>query len=65
MTAPDGQPAARRSQPGPALRVAVLGSGVVGTEVVRLLVTQSADLAARVGAPLEEERRGGKSVQDV
>jgi homoserine dehydrogenase len=36
-----------------ALRVAVLGSGVVGTEVVRLLVTQADDLAARVGAPLE------------
>ena len=37
----------------PALRVAVLGCGVVGTEVVRLLTTQADDLAARVGAPLE------------
>jgi homoserine dehydrogenase len=35
------------------LRVAVLGHGIVGREVVRLLEAQSADLAARVGAPLE------------
>jgi len=35
------------------LRVALLGCGVVGTEVVRLLTTQAEDLAARVGAPLE------------
>lgn len=35
------------------LRVAVLGAGVVGTEVVRLLVTQADDLAARVGTRLE------------
>ncbi len=35
------------------VRVALLGCGVVGTEVVRLLVTSAADLAARVGAPLE------------
>ncbi|MCV2394097.1 homoserine dehydrogenase [Actinotalea sp. M2MS4P-6] len=35
------------------VRVAVLGCGVVGTEVVRLLRTQSEDLAARAGAPLE------------
>ncbi|MGN8246664.1 homoserine dehydrogenase [Cellulomonas soli] len=35
------------------LRVAVLGCGVVGTEVVRLLTTQAEDLAARVGAPLQ------------
>jgi len=35
------------------LRIALLGCGVVGTEVVRLLVTQADDLAARVGAPLE------------
>lgn len=40
------------SQPAP-VRVALLGCGVVGTEVVRLLTTESADLAARVGAPLE------------
>jgi len=37
----------------PALRVAVLGHGIVGSEVVRLLEAQSSDLAARVGAPLE------------
>ena len=35
------------------LRVAVLGAGTVGTEVVRLLTTQAGDLAARIGAPLE------------
>ncbi|MBI3687643.1 MAG: homoserine dehydrogenase [Actinobacteria bacterium] len=35
------------------LRVALLGCGAVGTEVVRLLREQSADLAARIGAPLE------------
>lgn len=35
------------------LRVAVLGCGVVGTEVVRLLTTQADDLAARVGTRLE------------
>ena len=36
-----------------ALRVALLGCGVVGSEVVRLLHEQHDDLAARVGAPLE------------
>ena len=36
-----------------ALRVAMLGCGVVGTQVVRLLTDQADDLAARVGAPLE------------
>lgn len=35
------------------LRVALLGCGVVGTEVVRLLTDQATDLAARVGRPLE------------
>jgi len=35
------------------LKVAVLGCGVVGSQVVRLLTEQSADLAARVGAPVE------------
>ena len=35
------------------LRIALLGCGVVGTEVVRLLTEQSADLEARIGAPLE------------
>jgi homoserine dehydrogenase len=35
------------------LRIALLGCGVVGTEVVRLLAEQSHDLEARIGAPLE------------
>ena len=41
------------ARPDGAVRVALLGCGVVGTEVVRLLTTQADDLAARVGAPLE------------
>jgi len=36
-----------------ALKVALLGCGAVGTQVVRLLAAQADDLAARVGAPLE------------
>jgi homoserine dehydrogenase len=35
------------------VKVALLGCGTVGTEVVRLLGEQADDLAARVGAPLE------------
>lgn len=35
------------------LGVALLGCGVVGSEVVRLLDAHATDLAARVGAPLE------------
>ncbi|WP_018720423.1 homoserine dehydrogenase [Salinispora fenicalii] len=35
------------------MRLALLGCGTVGSEVVRLLHSQSADLAARIGAPLE------------
>jgi homoserine dehydrogenase len=35
------------------LRIALLGCGVVGAEVVRLLEAQRDDLAARVGAPLQ------------
>jgi homoserine dehydrogenase len=35
------------------LRVALLGCGVVGSQVVRLLDEQAGDLAARIGAPLE------------
>src|SRR5258705_2072876 len=35
------------------LKVALLGCGVVGTEVVRILTERADDLAARVGAPLE------------
>jgi homoserine dehydrogenase len=37
----------------PALKVALLGCGVVGSEVARLMTTTAADLAARIGAPLE------------
>lgn len=41
------------SNPKQALRIAVLGCGTVGTEVVRILREQGTELAARVGAPLE------------
>ena len=37
-----------------ALRVAVLGCGTVGTEVVRLLTQQAEDLTARTGARLDD-----------
>ena len=36
-----------------ALKVAVLGCGAVGSQVVRLLTEQHDDLAARVGVPVE------------
>ena len=39
--------------PGRRLRVAVLGCGSVGSQVVRLLQEQAGDLEARVGAPVE------------
>ena len=39
--------------PGRPLRVALLGCGVVGTEVARLLTRDAEELAHRVGAPLE------------
>jgi homoserine dehydrogenase len=35
------------------LRIAIVGCGVVGSQVVRLLTEQAADLAARAGGPLE------------
>ena len=35
------------------LRVALLGCGVVGSEVARLIIEQATDLRARVGRPLE------------
>lgn len=35
------------------LKVALLGCGVVGSEVARIMTTHAADLAARVGAPVE------------
>ncbi|HWK92841.1 MAG TPA: homoserine dehydrogenase [Luteimicrobium sp.] len=59
MAPPDSHPS--RPAPSP-LRVAVLGCGVVGTQVVRLLTAQADDLAARVGAPLELV---GVAVRDV
>ena len=37
----------------PAVKVALLGCGVVGSQVARLLHEQADDLAARVGAPVE------------
>jgi hypothetical protein len=47
-----------------ALKVALLGCGVVGSQVVRLLDEQADELAMRVGAPLElagiAVRRPGK-----
>ena len=36
-----------------ALKVALLGCGSVGSQVVRLMEEQADDLAARIGAPLE------------
>src|ERR1700743_3047098 len=39
--------------PGKVLRVALLGCGVVGTQVARLLAGQADDLAERTGARLE------------
>ncbi|MEO5833615.1 MAG: homoserine dehydrogenase [Nakamurella sp.] len=43
------EPAKLRSS----VRVALLGCGVVGSQVVRLLTENAAELTARVGAPLE------------
>jgi homoserine dehydrogenase len=40
----------RQTQP---LRIALLGCGVVGSAVARLLTEHAADLAARIGRPLE------------
>lgn len=36
-----------------ALKVAILGAGTVGSQVVRLLTEQQSELAQRIGAPLE------------
>ncbi len=44
------------NQPAPqqrTVKVALLGCGVVGSQVARLLHEQAGDLAARVGAPVE------------
>ena len=40
-----------RTRPG--LKVALLGCGVVGSEVARILTAHADDLAARIGAPVE------------
>jgi homoserine dehydrogenase len=47
-----GKPAAAADAAEP-VRIALLGCGTVGVEVVRLLHEQAGDLAARIGAPLE------------
>ncbi|MDH2428103.1 homoserine dehydrogenase [Sphaerisporangium sp. TRM90804] len=52
------------------LKVALLGCGVVGSQVVRLMHEQADDLAARIGAPLElagvaVRRLGRKRDSDV
>src|SRR5215469_10979520 len=48
-----------------ALKVAMLGCGIVGSEVFRLLGDQAGDLEARIGAPVEVAgvavRRPGRS----
>ncbi len=49
-TRPQASTAGSTSAP---LRVALLGCGVVGSEVARLLSQQAVDLQARVGRPLE------------
>jgi len=54
---------------GAALRVALLGCGVVGSAVARLLTQHSSDLAARVGRPLDivgiAVRRPGRDRSDT
>ena len=49
---PTPQPAVDGDSSGP-LRVALLGCGVVGSEVARLILGQAADLQARIGRRLE------------
>lgn len=62
MTENADKPLVEEKQP---LKVALLGCGVVGTEVVRILTERADDLAARVGAPLEiagiAVRRAGRT----
>ena len=50
QTPPDGGPRAGADVP---LRVALLGCGVVGSAVARLMSEHAEDLAARVGRPLQ------------
>lgn len=51
------------------VKVALLGCGAVGSEVVRLLHEQAADLTARIGAPIElvgiAVRRAGRDRSDL
>src|ERR1700758_2015936 len=47
------EPGMRGAEERAPLKVALLGCGVVGSQVYRLLPEQSADLKARAGAPLE------------
>ncbi|MGL5865308.1 MAG: homoserine dehydrogenase [Dermatophilaceae bacterium] len=68
MTTPGADFAVPR-HPGHPLRVALLGCGVVGSAVARMLVSNADDLAARAGAPLElvgiAVRRPGRPRPDV
>jgi homoserine dehydrogenase len=52
VSPPSGAPSGAHDFDRP-LRVALLGCGVVGTEVARLLTRDAAELAQRVGSPLE------------
>jgi homoserine dehydrogenase len=52
ISSPGSLPRDRQSLDRP-LRIALLGCGVVGTEVARLLTRDAAELAQRVGAPIE------------
>ena len=53
MTTPRVATGSPQQSPAPAVRVGVLGAGVVGSQVIRLLTEQADELAARVGAKLE------------
>lgn len=53
MCAVDTQALARIAADQPPLKVALLGCGVVGTSVAKLLTSNARDLAARIGAPVE------------
>jgi homoserine dehydrogenase len=52
------------STPEKSIGVAVLGLGNVGSEVVRIIEESAADLAARIGAPLELRGVGVRRVAD-